>query len=164
MMVPREDKLVRIYCQLNGIKPGQDGRLDRSKVTPSVILNAAQKILHPCKHFRSSDIPLPAILRVRATSKKPVSLETRSTVRSTPERTMLTSKPINRQARIQALRLVDCIPGKWNIPSHIASRAVSENWLYDRSAKELAPISVLMTASFLQEMLSTPIPPRLGKA
>ena len=114
MMVPREDKLVRIYCQLNEIKPDQDGRLDRSKVTPSVILKAAQKILHPCKHFRSSDIPSPTIVRVRAMYKKPVSFETRFTVRSTPERTMLTFKPINRQAGIQALRLVDCIPGKWN--------------------------------------------------
>ena len=74
MMVPREDKLVRIYCQLNEIKPGQDGRLDRSKITQGVILKAAQKILHPCKHFRSSDIPSPTIVRVRAMSKKPVVL------------------------------------------------------------------------------------------
>ena len=74
MMVPRENKLVRFYCQLSEIKPGQDGRFDRSKVTPNVILKAAQKILHPCKHFRSSDWRLPTI----------VTLETRSTVRSTP--------------------------------------------------------------------------------
>lgn len=49
MIIPREDKLVRIYCQLSSVKPGSDGRLDRSQITPDSILRAAQNILKPYK-------------------------------------------------------------------------------------------------------------------
>lgn len=47
MLIPREDRLVRIYCQLSEVKPGSDGRFDRSKIHPGMILNAAQKIMSP---------------------------------------------------------------------------------------------------------------------
>ena len=47
MLIPREDRLVRIYCQLSEVKPGSDGRFDRSKINPDMILNAAQKIMSP---------------------------------------------------------------------------------------------------------------------
>ena len=49
MVIPRENKLVRIYCQLSQVGPGIDGRVDRSKVTPERILKAAQSILFPYK-------------------------------------------------------------------------------------------------------------------
>lgn len=49
MVIPRENKLVRIYCQLSELEPGIDGRIDRSKVTPEGILKAAQNILYPYK-------------------------------------------------------------------------------------------------------------------
>lgn len=44
MMVPREDGLVRIYCQLNTLG---GGRFDRSCITPDTILQAAQRIMKP---------------------------------------------------------------------------------------------------------------------
>ncbi|KAF2125226.1 hypothetical protein P153DRAFT_349644 [Dothidotthia symphoricarpi CBS 119687] len=47
MVIPRENKLVRLYIQLNEIKPDASGRADRSQITPAVILAAAQKILAP---------------------------------------------------------------------------------------------------------------------
>lgn len=47
MVIPRENKLVRLYIQLTEIKPEASGRADRSKITPSTILAAAQKILAP---------------------------------------------------------------------------------------------------------------------
>ncbi|KAL8942691.1 MAG: hypothetical protein Q9211_001289 [Gyalolechia sp. 1 TL-2023] len=49
MIIPREDDLVRIYCQLSTLAPGSDGRFDRSRVTPDTILEAAQKIIRPYK-------------------------------------------------------------------------------------------------------------------
>ncbi|KAI4121164.1 MAG: hypothetical protein LQ338_006527 [Usnochroma carphineum] len=49
MIIPREDRLVRIYCQLSTITPGSDGRFDRSRITPDAILEAAQKIMRPYK-------------------------------------------------------------------------------------------------------------------
>ncbi|PVI04507.1 hypothetical protein DM02DRAFT_669105 [Periconia macrospinosa] len=47
MVIPRENKLVRLYIQLTEIKPDASGRADRSKITPSTIISAAQKIIAP---------------------------------------------------------------------------------------------------------------------
>ncbi|KAF1976421.1 hypothetical protein BU23DRAFT_456011 [Bimuria novae-zelandiae CBS 107.79] len=49
MVIPRENKLVRLYIQLTEIKPDASGRADRSKITPDTIIKAAQKILAPYK-------------------------------------------------------------------------------------------------------------------
>jgi phenol 2-monooxygenase len=49
MVIPRENGLVRLYIQLSEIKPDASGRTDRSKITPEVIIAAAQKTLHPYK-------------------------------------------------------------------------------------------------------------------
>lgn len=47
MVIPRENKLVRLYIQLTEIKPDASGRADRSQITPSTIIKAAQKIIAP---------------------------------------------------------------------------------------------------------------------
>ena len=48
MVIPRENKLVRLYIQLNEVNSaGQQN--DRSKITPDLILKAAQKIMSPYK-------------------------------------------------------------------------------------------------------------------
>lgn len=47
MVIPRENKLVRLYIQLTEIKPDSSGRADRSKITPSNIIEAAQRIIAP---------------------------------------------------------------------------------------------------------------------
>lgn len=47
MVIPRENKLVRLYIQLTEIKPDASGRADRSQITPDTIIKAAQKILGP---------------------------------------------------------------------------------------------------------------------
>lgn len=49
MVIPRENKLVRLYIQLNEVHPDASGRADRSKITPGLIFSAAQKILSPFK-------------------------------------------------------------------------------------------------------------------
>lgn len=49
MVIPRENKLVRLYIQLTEIKPDASGRADRSKITPETIIKAAQKIISPYK-------------------------------------------------------------------------------------------------------------------
>ncbi|KAI8938376.1 hypothetical protein NX059_004271 [Plenodomus lindquistii] len=49
MVIPRENKLVRLYIQLNEIKLDANGRADRSNITPDFIIKAAQKILSPYK-------------------------------------------------------------------------------------------------------------------
>lgn len=49
MVIPRENKLVRLYIQLTEIKPDASGRADRSQITPETIITAAQKILAPYK-------------------------------------------------------------------------------------------------------------------
>jgi phenol 2-monooxygenase len=49
MVIPRENGLVRLYIQLSEIKPDASGRADRSKITPEVIIAAAQKTLSPYK-------------------------------------------------------------------------------------------------------------------
>lgn len=47
MVIPREQGLVRLYVQLQEVKPDASGRADRSQITPAKILAAAQKVLHP---------------------------------------------------------------------------------------------------------------------
>ena len=50
MVIPRENKLVRLYIQLTDTEPGEEGgRRDRSKINPEVILKSAQRILAPYK-------------------------------------------------------------------------------------------------------------------
>lgn len=49
MVIPRENKLVRLYIQLKEIKPDSSGRTDRSKIMPETILKAAQKTFEPYK-------------------------------------------------------------------------------------------------------------------
>ncbi|PSK34046.1 Ubiquinone biosynthesis monooxygenase COQ6, mitochondrial [Elsinoe australis] len=50
MVIPRENSLVRLYVQVNEIKPdAETGRADRSKITPELILKSAQKVLAPYK-------------------------------------------------------------------------------------------------------------------
>ena len=48
MVIPRENKLVRLYIQLNEIN-ADGGTVDRSRITPDIILKAAQKTLSPYK-------------------------------------------------------------------------------------------------------------------
>ncbi|KAF2157678.1 phenol hydroxylase [Myriangium duriaei CBS 260.36] len=47
MVIPREAGLVRLYVQLQEVKPDASGRADRSQITPAVILAAAQRVLAP---------------------------------------------------------------------------------------------------------------------
>ncbi|KAH7174281.1 FAD binding domain-containing protein [Fusarium flagelliforme] len=49
MVIPRENKLVRLYIQLKEVTPDASGRADRSKITPEFIFKAAQKIISPYK-------------------------------------------------------------------------------------------------------------------
>ncbi|KAI1421457.1 FAD binding domain-containing protein [Xylaria sp. FL1777] len=46
MIIPRENKMVRLYIQLTEVSAG-GGRVDRSGITPEVIFEAAQKIISP---------------------------------------------------------------------------------------------------------------------
>ena len=46
MVIPRENRLVRMYIQLTEVSVGS-GRVDRSQIKPDMILSAAKKILHP---------------------------------------------------------------------------------------------------------------------
>lgn len=58
MVIPRENKLVRLYIQLTTTaKIGeQDSRADRSWITPEVILKSAQRIMAPYKlEYRKLD-------------------------------------------------------------------------------------------------------------
>jgi phenol 2-monooxygenase len=48
MVIPRENKLVRLYIQLTEVVK-EDGQVDRSKITPDQILKAAQKTIAPYK-------------------------------------------------------------------------------------------------------------------
>ena len=46
MVIPRESKLIRLYIQLTELSAG--GRqIDRSQITPEMILRSAQKIMKP---------------------------------------------------------------------------------------------------------------------
>jgi len=51
MVIPRENKLVRLYIQLTTTEKVGDeaGRADRSKINPQVILESAQRIMAPYK-------------------------------------------------------------------------------------------------------------------
>ena len=49
MVIPRENRLVRLYIQLKEVTPDASGRADKSKITPDLIFSAAQKILAPYK-------------------------------------------------------------------------------------------------------------------
>ena len=51
MVIPRENKLVRLYIQLTTTgQTGEGGsRVDRSKITPDIILQSAQRIMAPYK-------------------------------------------------------------------------------------------------------------------
>ncbi|KAM5354669.1 hypothetical protein ACJ41O_001316 [Fusarium nematophilum] len=58
MVIPRENKLVRLYIQLTRTEKigDQDSRTDRSWITPEVILESAQKIMAPYKlDYRTLD-------------------------------------------------------------------------------------------------------------
>lgn len=46
MVIPRENKLVRLYIQLQSTQHG-GGKVDRSKITPEIILQSAQRIIAP---------------------------------------------------------------------------------------------------------------------
>lgn len=46
MIIPRENKLVRLYIQLNEVNSATQ-QLDRSTITPEILLKAAQKIMSP---------------------------------------------------------------------------------------------------------------------
>jgi phenol 2-monooxygenase (NADPH) len=46
MVIPRENTLVRLYIQLKEVT-ADEGRADRSQITPDMILTTAQKILKP---------------------------------------------------------------------------------------------------------------------
>ena len=47
MLIPREGRLVRLYCQLKKIEIGQEARFDRSKITEETIFKTAQEIFKP---------------------------------------------------------------------------------------------------------------------
>ncbi|KAK0113444.1 hypothetical protein ONS96_014310 [Cadophora gregata f. sp. sojae] len=52
MIIPRENKLTRLYIQLRSVNESRSasgGRVDRSAITPETILTAAQKIIAPYK-------------------------------------------------------------------------------------------------------------------
>jgi phenol 2-monooxygenase len=49
MNIPRENNLTRLYIQLTEVKPDASGRADRSKITPEIIIKAAQRIIAPYK-------------------------------------------------------------------------------------------------------------------
>lgn len=58
MVIPRENKLVRLYIQLTTTEKVNQGgsRYDRSQITPQIILEAAQRIISPYKlTFRKLD-------------------------------------------------------------------------------------------------------------
>ena len=48
MIIPRENRLVRFYIQLTEVNSAGQ-QVDRSKITPEIILKAAQKIMSPYK-------------------------------------------------------------------------------------------------------------------
>jgi phenol 2-monooxygenase len=47
MVIPREGALVRFYIQLSEVERDSEGRVNRSKITPEMILAQAQKIMKP---------------------------------------------------------------------------------------------------------------------
>ncbi|KAH0034894.1 phenol 2-monooxygenase, partial [Aureobasidium melanogenum] len=57
MVIPRENKLVRLYIQLTTTtQDGSNSRADRSKINPQVIIQSAQRIMAPYKiEYRKLD-------------------------------------------------------------------------------------------------------------
>lgn len=49
MVIPRENKLVRLYIQLQTTDNKNSEKADRSWITPDIILQSAQRIFHPYK-------------------------------------------------------------------------------------------------------------------
>lgn len=49
MVIPRENKLVRLYIQLTTIESAGGAKADRSKINPDVIIKSAQRIMAPYK-------------------------------------------------------------------------------------------------------------------
>lgn len=49
MVIPRENKLVRLYIQLTTTEKGDGKKVDRSKINPQTILESAQRIMRPYK-------------------------------------------------------------------------------------------------------------------
>lgn len=49
MIIPREHGLVRLYIQLEDIQRIEGGRIDRSKITPELILKSANNVFAPYK-------------------------------------------------------------------------------------------------------------------
>ncbi|PLN78989.1 FAD binding domain-domain-containing protein [Aspergillus taichungensis] len=49
MIIPRENRLVRLYIQLQSTDVKDGAKVDRSHITPELILKSAQRILHPYK-------------------------------------------------------------------------------------------------------------------
>lgn len=47
MVIPRERKLVRLYVQMQDVERDVNGRVDRNKVTPELLLASAQRIMSP---------------------------------------------------------------------------------------------------------------------
>ena len=79
MVIPREKKLVRLYIQLKEVTPDANGRADKSKITPSTILGAAQKILSPykldyeyCDWWTAYQVSRHALTRIHLTLHFPV--------------------------------------------------------------------------------------------
>ena len=49
MVIPRENRLVRLYIQLTTTEKGEGGKADRSKIDRNIILRSAQRIMAPYK-------------------------------------------------------------------------------------------------------------------
>ncbi|PHH59588.1 hypothetical protein CDD81_2853 [Ophiocordyceps australis] len=49
MIIPREHRMVRLYVELAVVPEASTGRVDRSALTPQLILQTARDILHPYK-------------------------------------------------------------------------------------------------------------------
>lgn len=47
MLIPRQGRLIRIYCQLTEVSRDQAGRFDRSGITEKTIFRTAQRIMKP---------------------------------------------------------------------------------------------------------------------
>ena len=47
MVIPRENEMVRLYIQLEDLEKNAEGKVERTKITPEQILNAAKKIMAP---------------------------------------------------------------------------------------------------------------------
>lgn len=74
MIIPRENKLVRLYIQLTEVSAG-GGRVDRSKIKPETIFKAAQNIIRPYQldyHYCDWYVPPPALLVISTKNESPI--------------------------------------------------------------------------------------------